>query len=221
MSDLILLSGGLDSATLLADCCNAGTATLTVAVDYEQRHLREIDAAHDVAAHYGVTLIVLDLTDWGRRLAGSALTDRAVEVPHGHYADEPMRSTVVPNRNAVLLMAAAGIAVSHGLRRVLTAVHAGDRHIYRDCRPEFIDAINYTVGLATDEAVTIEAPFMYLDKTEIVTKASHLGVPIGLTWSCYEGGDAHCGLCGACYERQEAMRDAGVPDPTMYRQVAA
>ncbi len=221
MSDLVLLSGGLDSSTLIADRCAAGTATLAVGFNYGQRHCRELDAARAVAHHYGVPIVVVSLRTWGRLLAGSALTDEAVDVPHGHYADDSMRSTVVPNRNAVMLTAAAGIAVSRGLNRVLTAVHAGDHPVYADCRPEFIDAINYTVGLACDEAVTIEAPFVNWTKTEIAARAGELDLPIGLTWSCYEGGDEHCARCGTCVERIEALHDAGVPDPTIYRKWAA
>jgi 7-cyano-7-deazaguanine synthase len=211
----------MDSSTLLAEAAQTGTARLAVSIDYGQRHVREIAAAVVVAVHYGVELVALDLTGWGSRLTGSALTDPNVEVPHGHYADESMRATVVPNRNATLLSAAAGVAQARGCDRVLTAVHAGDHPIYPDCRPEFIAAIARATELATDGAVTIAAPFTHQTKTDIARLAGKLGVPIALTWSCYEGGDAHCGQCGTCIERREALRDAGVPDPTAYAVVPA
>ncbi len=219
MSDLILLSGGLDSATLLAD--SIGTAKVAVAVDYGQRHVRELLAAQNIADHYACPLHLLDFTSWGRLLVGNALTDLDSPVPHAAPADDAQRTTVVPNRNALLLMAAAGIALAHGCSRVLTAVHAGDRAVYPDCRPEFIDAANYTVGLATDERVSIEAPFSDMSKADIARLAHRIGVPIDLTWSCYGGGGLHCGRCGACGARIEALAEARVPDPTDYGAVAA
>lgn len=214
--DLVLLSGGLDSSTLLARSHKDGTAAVALSVNYGQRHRRELDAASQIAAFYGVEHIVLDLTSWGALLSGSALTDPAVSVPHGHYADESMRSTIVPNRNATLLMAAAGVAISRGCTHVLTAVHAGDHPIYPDCRPDFVQAANYAVELGTDGAVAIEAPFATISKTDIATLARDIEVPIHLTWSCYEGGARHCGQCGTCTERREALTEAGVNDFTSY-----
>lgn len=219
--DVVLLSGGLDSATLLARQVAAGGVGLAVVVDYGQRHVCEVDAARKLAECYSLPVEVLDLRSWGCGLVGSALTDPSVPVPYGHWADESMRATVVPNRNATLLMAACGVALARGCNRVLTAVHAGDFAVYPDCRPEFIDAINYAVGLATDEAVGVAAPFVNLTKTDIARMAHELGVPVGLTWSCYEGGAAHCGRCGACVERREALAAAGVADPVVYASVAA
>lgn len=220
MPDLVLLSGGLDSSTLLADCVARGTAKLALSVDYGQRHSRELDGAADIARHYRMPWYVLDLRSWGKLLKGSALTDSRVDVPHGHYADESMKATIVPNRNATLLMAACGVALAHGCDKVVTAVHAGDHPVYPDCRPAFIDAIANAACVGTDYAVTIDAPFVMWSKTDIARHADELAVPIGLTWSCYEGGEVHCGQCGTCVERIEALHDAGVPDPTQYRQAA-
>lgn len=215
-NDLVLLSGGLDSTTALAHSHHAGTAKLAVSVDYGQRHRRELDAAARVAGHYRVEHLVLDFTGWGALLGGSALTDRSVEVPHGHYADPTMAVTVVPNRNATLLAAAAGVAAAHGCTHVVTAVHAGDHPVYPDCRPEFVDAARRTIELGTGEQVTLDAPFVHMSKTDIAALAGALGAPVGLTWSCYEGQSLHCGQCGTCVERIEAFRDAGVTDPTAY-----
>lgn len=218
--DLVLLSGGLDSSALLAQTRAGGGDVFALSVDYGQRHRRELDAAAAVAAHYGVHHAVIDLTGWGRLLTGSALTDPAVPVPHGHYAAPSMAATIVPNRNATLLCAAAGVALSWGCSRVLTAVHAGDHPVYPDCRPEFITALDIAVALGTDEQVRIDAPFVDVDKTEIARRAGRLGLPVALTWSCYEGGDVHCGQCGTCVERIEALTDAGVDDPTAYAAAA-
>jgi 7-cyano-7-deazaguanine synthase len=215
--DLVLLSGGLDSSTLLAASHANDRAAVALSVDYGQRHRRELKAAREVAAFYGVEHHVLDMTGWGALLTGSSLTDPDVPVPHGHYADESMKATIVPNRNATLLMAAAGVAISKGCTHVVTAVHAGDHPVYPDCRPEFIQAAGLAAHVGTDGAVKIDAPFVNISKTAIARIAGELGVPIGVTWSCYEGGDIHCGECGTCVERIEAIRDADLVDPTAYR----
>lgn len=216
MTDLVLLSGGLDSTTAVAMSADANRLGGAIAVDYGQRHRRELDAAAAVAKHYGVPLTTLDLRAWGRLLTGSALTDPTVAVPHGHYAAANMATTVVPNRNATFLMAAVGVAQANGHDVVVTAVHAGDHAVYADCRPAFIAAADRAARLSTDSAVGISAPFAYLSKTEIAAIAATVDAPLQLTWSCYEGGDAHCGRCGTCVERIEAFRDAGLVDPTRY-----
>jgi 7-cyano-7-deazaguanine synthase len=217
--DVILFSGGLDSTTLLASAFYAHTAVLALSVDYGQRHRRELQAATRLARHYHVPHVILNLSDWGNHLIGSALTDTSVPVPHGHYEAPTMAATIVPNRNATFLMAAVGIAQARGCNRVLTAVHAGDHAVYPDCRPEFIDAINAAARLATEDAVRIEAPFVGMTKTEIAGLARVFDVPIRKTWSCYEGGTLHCGRCGTCTERIEALREAGVRDDTPYAGV--
>lgn len=213
-SSLILLSGGLDSATLLAQQRDA--ITLALSVHYGQRHARELSAAADVAAYYGVRRLQLDFSGLGDLLPGSSLTDLSVPTPHGHYTHKSMARTIVANRNAVLLMAAVGIADAHGLSTVLIAVHAGDHAIYPDCRPEFIAAANQTAQLATAARVSINAPFAGVTKAEIVRRATQLRVPVAITWSCYEGGTKHCGRCGTCVERREAFAEAGVPEGIEY-----
>lgn len=216
-SPLVLLSGGMDSSTLLAHSLDQmgvqDHAISAVFVDYGQRHVRERESARLVAAHYGVDLIELDLRSFGASVT-SALTVKGENVPHGHYAADNMALTVVPNRNAVLLSAAAGIAASLGHNVVRTAVHAGDHAVYPDCRPAFITALSIATVLGC--GVEIEAPFVEISKAQIAARGFKLGVPYVHTWSCYEGGDQHCGRCGTCVERAEAFDLAAVDDPTTY-----
>lgn len=220
---IVLLSGGMDSTALVGHLLDIGHTVDAVAVDYGQRHRhRELAAARDVAAHYGVRIDLVDLTPVGRLLTGSALTDPSIPVPHGHYADESMRATVVPNRNAILIMVAAGVAAARKAQCVATAVHAGDHPIYPDCRPDFITAADQAVRLATDGYgdVHVVAPFVRYSKARIAEIGHRVGAPFGLSWSCYEGGTTHCGRCGTCVERREAFTDAAVTDPTVYTDPA-
>ena len=216
LKQVVLLSGGMDSTALLAHAVASGTVAGALSVNYGQRHAVELEAAKAVAEHYGVPHFVLDLTSWGSLLSGSALTDASVDVPEGHYAAPNMAVTVVPNRNATMLMAAAGVAESLGADVVLTAVHAGDHAVYPDCRPEFIAAASLAANLGTGGKVHIDAPFVHITKTDIAQTGHLLGAPFALTWSCYKGGAKHCGKCGTCVERKEAFRDAFVDDPTEY-----
>ncbi|QAY16200.1 Pre Qo pathway QueC-like protein [Arthrobacter phage Sonali] len=213
---VVLLSGGMDSTALLALAYSRGDVLGALSVNYGQRHVKELDAARAIADHYGVPHLVLDMTSWGSLLSGSALTDPEVEVPEGHYAAPNMAITVVPNRNATMLMAAAGVAESLGAEVVLTAVHAGDHAVYPDCRPEFIAAASLAARLGTGGKVSIDAPFVGISKTDIANVGATLRAPFELTWSCYKGGENHCGACGTCVERREAFTDSGVTDPTIY-----
>jgi len=212
----VLLSGGLDSTTALAVAAQDHEPAMTISVDYGQKHVRELAAARAVSDRYGVENVVIDLRSWGRSLRGSALTDDGVAVPRGSYDAENMAVTVVPNRNATFLMAAVGLAQTHEVGEVWTAVHAGDHTLYADCRPEFIASAAETAKLGTDGAVTIRAPFVNMSKADIVRQGSMLGAPFDLTWSCYEGGAEHCGECGTCAERRESFAIAGLEDPTTY-----
>ena len=215
---LVLLSGGMDSSTLLSYALAQPSVDRATAlfVDYGQRHVRERESARLVASHHGVPLLELDLRAFGASVK-SALTVGGIDVPHGHYAEDTMAATVVPNRNAVLLSAAAGIAASSGCDVVLTAVHAGDHPVYADCRPEFIEALDAATFLGC--GVHVQAPFVSVDKAQIARTGAELRVPYHLTWSCYEGGEKHCGRCGTCVERAEAFALAGVADPTDYADV--
>lgn len=214
------LSGGLDSVTLAHLLSAEGIDLIAVSFDYGQRHAKEIEHAARCADLLGADHHVVDLRSVGALLAGSALTDRDIDVPEGHYTDASMAATVVPNRNAIMLSVAVGVAVARDADAVATAVHAGDHAIYPDCRPAFIDAIEHEALVANEgfihEGFRVLAPFLHLTKAEIVRRGDALGVPFGETWSCYVGDDVHCGRCGTCVERREAFELAGVVDPTTY-----
>lgn len=220
MKTVVLLSGGMDSAALLYRHIEKDGAAevLALSVNYGQRHARELVAAQDLASANGIDHEVADLTALRSLLSGSALTDRRVPVPHGHYAAESMRQTVVPMRNLIFLSVAAGVAWARGASRVATAVHAGDHAIYPDCRPAFVASVSETCRLASEGFgdIVLSVPFLHCTKADIVRAGEKLGVPWGRTWSCYEGGLRHCGLCGTCTERREAFQLAGIADPTVY-----
>ena len=146
----------------------------------------------------------------------SALLQGPEAIPDGHYADDNMRATVVPFRNGIMLAIACGIAESRGLRRVMIANHSGDHTIYPDCRPEFVDAMSSAMSAGTYEGVTVWAPYTGISKADIARRGAALGLDYSLTYSCYKGGERHCGTCGTCVERREALAGAGVADPTPY-----
>ncbi|WP_119420223.1 7-cyano-7-deazaguanine synthase QueC [Desertibaculum subflavum] len=219
MKTLVICSGGLDSVTLAYKTAVERRLTRLVTFDYGQTHRKEIGFAANAAKALGVRHDVVDIATLGRFLSGSALTDPdAVAIPDGHYAEESMRLTVVPNRNAIFLAIAFGIAAAEEAEAVGIAVHGGDHFIYPDCRPPFIDAFRAMQAQALDGMwqVGLWAPFLGVDKGGIVTEGARHGVPFAATWSCYKGGARHCGRCGTCVERREAFHKAGVADPTEY-----
>lgn len=219
MNVVVLLSGGLDSSTLVYSLKESADSVLALSILYGQRHAIELESARLVAQEAGVQHRVVDLgVAAASLLSGSALTG-GEEVPHGHYAHESMKATVVPNRNMVLLALAGAAAISRGANAVAYAAHAGDHAIYPDCRPEFIHAMGRALDLADYEPLTLLTPFSDLTKADIVQLGDRLGVPFALTYSCYEGKEVHCGACGTCVERREAFELAGVEDPTLYQQL--
>lgn len=231
---IALLSGGLDSTTLAYDLKEQYDLTHLLSFDYGQRHKKELHVASRMAHRLGVphdivrlgvtaTAGVEAMAPLAAILKGSALTDDTVPVPDGHYAAESMKQTVVPNRNAIMLSIAYGVAVAEGADLVAFAAHAGDHAIYPDCRPEFVYMLSSALQEGNQWASprsTIIGPYLDMSKADIAVRAHELGVPIEETWSCYKGGDIHCGTCGTCYERREALTDAfsrtGIPDPTTY-----
>ncbi len=216
---IAVVSGGLDSVTLAYLLQAEGHELHLLSFDYGQRHKKELVFAERCAQRLGAMFDVIDLTSITRFLKGSALTD-AVPVPDGHYAAPSMALTVVPNRNAMMLSVAYAVAVAEHAEVVAVGVHAGDHFIYPDCRPNFITAFDAMQRLAVEgfgePNLKLEAPFVHLEKHQIVKLGTSLGVPYSDTWSCYRGGEMHCGTCGTCVERKHAFRDAMVADPTRY-----
>jgi 7-cyano-7-deazaguanine synthase len=215
-----VVSGGLDSTTLAYWLHERSVRLTLLSFDYGQRHRKELVFARATADRLGVRHQLADLGTLGPLLAGSALTDNAVEVPDGHYTDHTMRATVVPNRNAIMLDVAVAIAVSLGADAVAYGAHAGDHAVYPDCRPEFLAAFRRLAAVANAGCLPagfqVLAPFLGATKAAVVRLAADIGVPFAHTWSCYRGGEQHCGTCGACTERREAFTLAKVDDPTCY-----
>jgi 7-cyano-7-deazaguanine synthase len=227
MKTLVLLSGGMDSTTALALAIHKTenevglhrTNVSTVSFNYGQRHAKELMAAANVARYYNVENEVLDLRGAMKAFEGSALTGGG-DVPEGHYADETMKKTVVPNRNMIMLSLAAGLAVSRGIEQIVYAAHAGDHAIYPDCRPEFAAIVGAAIQIGNYNAPRLRTPFIAMAKDRIAVVGAQLKVPYHLTWSCYNGREAHCGTCGTCVERIEAFALAGLDDPTSYEHDA-
>jgi 7-cyano-7-deazaguanine synthase len=221
---VVVLSGGLDSTTMAYSLRAQGYTLAAISFDYGQRHRKELEFAERISAGLGASWTLIDLHAAGLTsvLGGSALTDESVAVPDGHYADESMRITVVPNRNAIMLSIACALAVTREAGAVAFGAHTGDHFIYPDCRPEFVRAFATMVNLAVEGLASIEilTPFLSMTKADIVKLGNELHVPFERTWSCYKGGALHCGTCGTCYERREAFALAQLVDPTAYESEA-
>ena len=215
-----IISGGLDSSTVLYKLRSEGEEVRALTFLYGQRHEREVQSAGAICRSLGVDHRLVDLSSLKDLLSSSALTNVMITVPNvpetsEHY--DTLKTTVVPNRNAILLSVAVGYATSLGASRVYYGAHASDRGVYPDCRPEFVDALERALRLGTgNESLRIVAPFVDMTKGEVVKLGTRLGVPYSLTWSCYKGGDKHCGVCSSCRERKHAFVEAGVDDPTEY-----
>ncbi len=223
MSDntVAIVSGGMDSVTLAYQLRAESSGSLhLLSFDYGQRHRRELDCAQQAADALGAKWDLIDLRSVTGLLTGSSLTDASVDVPDGHYAQDTMKATVVPNRNMMMLSIAAAVAVAEGATKIGTAVHAGDHFIYPDCRPQFVDSLTAAIRIANlgfcHPSLEVYAPFVNRTKADICSIGDELGVPWAHTWTCYKGGDIHCGACGTCFERREAFELAEVTDPTEY-----
>lgn len=213
---IIVLSGGVDSVTLLHDY--ASRTALAVSFDYGSNHnARELQCAAEQCRRLGIEHIVIPLDFIGRYFKSSLLSGSDT-IPLGDYDDNNMSSTVVPFRNGIMIAVAVGLAESRGLQSVMIANHGGDHHIYPDCRPTFITAIDKAAQAGTYPGIRVEGPYTYLTKAQIIERGYRLGVDYSATYSCYKGGEEHCGVCGTCRERREAFLQAGVPDPTRYTE---
>lgn len=210
----IIVSGGMDSITLLYD--RKDEIALGISFDYGSNHnAREIPFAKMHCERLGIKHITINL-DFMHQYFKSSLLDGAEAIPEGHYADDNMKSTVVPFRNGIMLAIAIGIAESNNLDQVFIANHGGDHTIYPDCRPKFINAIDAAATAGTYNNVKVIAPYTKITKSDIARIGKRLGIDYAETWSCYKGGEVHCGKCGTCVERKEALAEAGIEDKTIY-----
>ena len=213
-TSVIIVSGGMDSITLLYD--HKDEIALGISFDYGSNHnAREIPFAKMYCERLGIKHITINL-DFMHQYFKSSLLDGAEAIPEGHYADDNMKSTVVPFRNGIMLSIAIGIAESNNLDQVFIANHGGDHTIYPDCRPEFINAIDAAATAGTYNNVKVVAPYTKITKSDIARIGKKLGIDYTETWSCYKGGEVHCGKCGTCVERKEALAEAGIEDKTIY-----
>lgn len=213
-NSVIIVSGGMDSITLLHEFSDI--IALAISFDYGSNHnAKEIPFAQEHCKELGIEHITIPL-DFMHKYFKSSLLEGADAIPEGHYQAENMKSTVVPFRNGIMLSIACGIAESRGLKNVLIANHNGDHAIYPDCRDSFISAMSYAMEAGTYIGIEILAPYTLISKGDIAKRGKELGIDYTKTWSCYKGGEHHCGKCGTCVERKEAMEYAGIEDKTIY-----
>ncbi|WP_440877275.1 7-cyano-7-deazaguanine synthase QueC [Thalassotalea sp. PLHSN55] len=212
---VVIYSGGMDSYTVLNRALKDGKEVYALSFDYGQRHVKELECAATVCKKLNVHHKVIDISAINQLLAGSSLTDD-IDIPEGHYEAENMKSTVVPNRNMILLSLAVGYAVSVKASQVYYGAHSGDHAIYPDCRPEFVMKMNDVCQIANYEAVEIFSPYLNVSKTAILTDGLNMGLEYSDTWTCYNGREKACGKCGACQERLEAFEENNAIDPLTY-----
>lgn len=211
---IIIVSGGMDSITLLYD--KKDEIAMGISFNYGSNHnAKEIPFAKLHCERLGIKHITIDL-DFMHQYFKSSLLEGAENIPEGHYASYNMKSTVVPFRNGIMLSIAIGIAESNHLKKVLIANHGGDHTIYPDCRDSFIKAMNQASIEGTFVNIEISAPYTHLSKGDIAAIGKKLHLDYTETWSCYKGNEQHCGVCGTCIERKEALNEAQIEDKTVY-----
>jgi 7-cyano-7-deazaguanine synthase len=218
MKVCVLLSGGMDSVAAFYDALGTHEVVACLSFDYGSKHnAKEIPFARLHAERNGVPHQVISL-DFVNRLFKSDLLQSGGEIPDGHYAEESMKQTVVPFRNGIMLAIATGYAESIDAAGLVIAAHSGDHAIYPDCREPFMQAMATAMGEGTYAKIQLLRPFIGTDKAGIARRGVELGIDFSETWSCYKGGEIHCGVCGTCVERREAFMLAGLLDPTLYEQ---
>ncbi len=204
----------MDSTTMLYDYKD--NIALAVSFHYGSNHNdKEIPFARYHCEKLGIKHITIPLA-FMKQYFRSSLLEGSEAIPEGNYDEENMKSTVVPFRNGIMLAIVAGLAETYGLKHVMMANHSGDHTIYPDCRPSFVAAMSAAIAAGTYEGITLETPYTNLSKGDIARKGKELGLDYTQTWSCYKGGEIHCGKCGTCRERKEALADAGITDLTQY-----
>ncbi len=221
MRAVLILSGGLDSSTLGYWLKNEGYSDLTcITFNYGQKHAIEIEFAKKIANNLKAQHHILDMTFLNAFLKGSSLTDDSVVIPHGEYTKENMQVTVVPNRNSMMLSLAWTVACTEKADVLACGIQSGDHYVYPDTRPDYFTSINLALRLGSkgsrQKNLNVIAPLISKSKAEVIKLGSELKVPFELTWSCYESGDMHCGLCGACQSRKQGFKEAAVTDHTNY-----
>jgi len=212
---VVIYSGGMDSFTVLNRALKDGKKVYALSFDYGQRHVKELECAASVCKSLKIDHKIIDISSINQLLAGSSLTDD-IEIPEGHYESENMKSTVVPNRNMILLSLAVGYAVSVGAAQVYYGAHSGDHAIYPDCRPEFVQKMNEVCQIANYESVEIFSPYLAVNKAAILADGLDMGLDYSDTWTCYNGRTKACGKCGSCQERLEAFSENKMVDPISY-----
>lgn len=218
LKSVVLLSGGMDSAVALRLAAREHDVILAISFDYASKHnARELPFAARQAASLAVPHSIVNLSSISSHLKSSLLLDGG-DIPEGEYAEDNMAQTVVPFRNGIMLSVAAGVAESHRAQALVIAAHSGDHSLYPDCRPEFTQSMSQAIAAGTYDHIQVLAPFIHKSKSDIARLGAELGVDFALTWSCYKGGERHCGKCGTCLERKQAFTEAGLPDPTQYEE---
>ena len=212
---VVIYSGGMDSFTVLNRALKNGEEVFALSFDYGQRHVKELECASSVCNELNINHKVIDISAINQLLAGSSLTDD-IDIPESHYEAESMKSTIVPNRNMILLSLAVAYAVSVAADEVYYGAHSGDHAIYPDCRPEFVEKMNDVCKIANYESVEIFSPYLAVNKAEILADGIAMGLNYTNTWTCYNGREKACGKCGACQERLEAFEGNNISDPIAY-----
>jgi 7-cyano-7-deazaguanine synthase len=218
MKYVVAFSGGLDSTTLLCHLWAGGHEVKALSADYGQRHgARESQAAAAIAQLLGIERRVVDLTALSAFFGRNSLSDAAVPVPAGAYSEAGMKLTTVPNRNMVLLSVGLAWAASLQFDGVAFGAHGGEYTPYPDCQPAFAEAMDRAAAVCDWRPLRVLAPFATWSKGQIVRRGAELGAPLHLTWSCYQGGETPCGVCGTCVDRARAFAEAGIKDDTVTR----
>lgn len=212
---VVIFSGGMDSFTVLNKVVKQGFEAYALSFDYGQRHKKELEYAARVCASLGVHHKIIDISAINELIGGSSLTSD-IDIPEGHYQQKSMQSTVVPNRNMILLSMAVGYAVSLDSTKVFYGAHSGDHAIYPDCRPEFVHKMNDVCAIANYSVVEILCPYLNVSKIDILADGLKMGLDYVNTWTCYNGREKACGKCGACQERLEAFAKNQSEDPLEY-----
>ena len=212
---IVVYSGGLDSFTLLNEAIRSGKDVSALSFDYGQKHNKELHFVEKFCAQESIDSKIVNVSSIRELFQGSSLTDE-IDIPKGHYEDDSMKSTVVPNRNMILISLALGYAVTKKAEEVWFGAHAGDHAIYPDCRPEFVEKMDAVARIANYSPIAIKAPYIAMSKTEILAIGLNMQLDYGLTWTCYEGKELACGSCGACHERLESFAANNIIDPIKY-----